>query len=114
MVLVSHSMGGALALFFMKWVESPVGGNGGPRWVEQHIHAFVNIAGPLLGAPKTAAALISGEVRDSAQLGAVGAFALEQFFSRSDRLKLMRSWAGGAAMLLKGSPPVVYCAAIID
>lgn len=27
-------------------------GNGGPTWVDDHVEAFVNIAGPLLGVAK--------------------------------------------------------------
>ncbi|KAJ1305939.1 hypothetical protein OPQ81_010658 [Rhizoctonia solani] len=71
-VLVSHSMGGSVVMvsraaklfistftpsfnanyprlqYFLKWVEAPSYGNGGPNWVEDHIEAFVNVAGTLL------------------------------------------------------------------
>lgn len=47
--------------YFLKWVESPIGGNGGPRWTEEHIESFVNIAGPMMGVPKALTAMLSGE-----------------------------------------------------
>ncbi|KNZ80989.1 Phospholipid:diacylglycerol acyltransferase [Termitomyces sp. J132] len=36
-------------LYFFKWVESPLHGGGGPRWVENHIEAYISIAGTHLG-----------------------------------------------------------------
>ncbi|KAG0027919.1 hypothetical protein BGZ81_005162 [Podila clonocystis] len=101
-VLVAHSMGSSVVLYFFKWVESPSGGKGGPNWVNDHIHTFVNIAGPMLGVPKTLAAVLSGEVRDTAQLGVVSAYVLEKFFSRRERADLFRSWGGLSSMIPKG------------
>ena len=51
-VLISHSMGGTVVMYFLAWVTADVkdgGGGGGKDWVEKHIHSFVNIAGTLLG-----------------------------------------------------------------
>lgn len=101
-VLVAHSMGSSVVFYFFKWVESPSGGKGGPKWVNDHIHTFVNIAGPMLGVPKTLAAVLSGEVRDTAQLGVVSAYVLEKFFSRRERADLFRSWGGLSSMIPKG------------
>ncbi|KAF9206650.1 hypothetical protein BGZ49_002059 [Haplosporangium sp. Z 27] len=101
-VMVSHSMGSTVLFYFFKWVESPNGGKGGPNWVKDHVHSFVNIAGPMLGVPKTLAAVLSGEVRDTAQLGVVSAYALEKFFSRRERADLFRSWGGLSSMIPKG------------
>ncbi|KAF9436463.1 hypothetical protein BGZ76_003924 [Entomortierella beljakovae] len=101
-VLVAHSMGSTVLFYFLKWVESPEGGKGGPSWVKDHIHSFVNIAGPMLGVPKTLAAVLSGEVRDTAQLGVVSAYVLEKFFSRRERADLFRSWGGLTSMIPKG------------
>jgi phospholipid:diacylglycerol acyltransferase len=61
-VLVSHSMGGTVTLWFLKWVEAKGYGNGGSDWAEKHIEGWVNIAGCLLGVPKAMAAFMSGEV----------------------------------------------------
>ncbi|GAA5888949.1 hypothetical protein JCM16303_004681, partial [Sporobolomyces ruberrimus] len=105
-VLISHSMGSTVLLWFLKWVESPVGGNGGPDWVNKHVSDWVNIAGTLLGVPKAMSALVSGEMRDTVEVNIAGAYLLEKFFSRSDRAKLFRSWAGAASMMLKGGNDV--------
>ncbi|KAF9935480.1 hypothetical protein BGZ65_003364 [Modicella reniformis] len=101
-VLVAHSMGSLVLFYFFKWVESEQGGNGGPNWVKDHVHSFVNIAGPMLGVPKTLAAVLSGEVRDTAQLGVVSSYVLEKFFSRRERADLFRSWGGLSSMMPKG------------
>ncbi|KAF9928557.1 hypothetical protein FBU30_002295 [Linnemannia zychae] len=101
-VLLAHSMGSTVLFYFFKWVESDKGGKGGPNWVNDHVHTFVNIAGPMLGVPKTLAAVLSGEVRDTAQLGVVSAYVLEKFFSRRERADLFRSWGGLSSMIPKG------------
>ncbi|KAF9579305.1 hypothetical protein BGW38_004492 [Lunasporangiospora selenospora] len=101
-VLVAHSMGSLVLFYFFKWVESDLGGKGGPNWVNDHVHTFVNIAGPMLGVPKTLAAVLSGEVRDTAQLGVVSSYVLEKFFSRRERADLFRSWGGLSSMIPKG------------
>ncbi|CAE6486931.1 unnamed protein product [Rhizoctonia solani] len=105
-VLVSHSMGGTVTMYFLKWVEAPSYGNGGPNWVEEHIEAFVNVAGTLLGVPKAMAAFVSGEMRDTVEVNPAGAYVLEKFFSRKERARLFRSWAGSASMWIKGGDAV--------
>ena len=70
-VLVSHSMGGTVSYYFLQWVTADVkngGGGGGKNWVDKHIQSFVNIAGTLLGVPKSIPALMSGELKDTAQM----------------------------------------------
>ena len=47
-MLIAHSYGSNVVVYFMRWVESKSGGGGGPQWVDAHITSFVNIAGPLL------------------------------------------------------------------
>jgi phospholipid:diacylglycerol acyltransferase len=54
--------GSSLFPYFLKWVESPLGGNGGPHWTNNHIESFVNIAGSLLGVPKAISTLLSGKL----------------------------------------------------
>lgn len=107
-VLVAHSMGSTVALYFMKWVEAegPGYGNGGPDWVDKHIESFVSIAGTFLGVPKAMAALLSGEMRDTVELPPAAAYLLEKFFSRKERAKLFQTWAGSASMLIKGGNAV--------
>lgn len=101
-VVVGHSMGSICCLFFFQWVESPLGGNGGDQWVAEHIEAFVNIAGPLLGVPKTLSSLISGEMRDTAELNDMLEFLKETFISRKDLLRAFRSFSSLASMIPKG------------
>ncbi|CAG8699261.1 6762_t:CDS:2, partial [Acaulospora colombiana] len=90
-VLVGHSMGTLVTLYFFKWVESPNGGMGGKSWVNDYIESFVNIGGPLLG-----------EMRDTVELGAFGVYVLEKFFSKIERADLFRTWGGLSSMLPKG------------
>ncbi|GAA6031946.1 hypothetical protein JCM8097_003355 [Rhodosporidiobolus ruineniae] len=105
-VLVSHSMGSTVLLWFLKWVESPSHGGGGDTWVNDHISDWVNVAGTMLGVPKAMAALLSGEMRDTVEINQAAVYLLERFFSRSERAKLFRSWAGAASMMLKGGNDV--------
>lgn len=107
-VLVSHSMGSSVALHFFKWVEAsgPTFGNGGPDWVENHVESLVSIAGTFLGVPKAMSALLSGEMRDTVELPPAGAYLLERFFSRRERAKLFRTWAGSASMTIKGGEAI--------
>ncbi|KAA8566219.1 hypothetical protein EYC84_008819 [Monilinia fructicola] len=44
-VLVSHSMGGQVLFYFMHWVASPSGGNGGDDWVDKYVDSWINISG---------------------------------------------------------------------
>ncbi|KAG7661385.1 LRO1 [[Candida] subhashii] len=103
-ILVGHSMGSQVIFYFMKWVEAngELYGNGGPNWVNDHIEAFVDISGSSLGAPKTISALMSGEMKDTVQLNALAVYGLEQFFSRRERVDLLRSFGGIASMIPKG------------
>ncbi|CAG8496425.1 5614_t:CDS:10 [Ambispora gerdemannii] len=105
-VLIGHSLGSTVVLYFLKWAESPLGGNGGPNWVNDHIESFVNIGGPLLGLPKALSALLSGEMRDTVELGAFGIYVLERFFSKRERAELFRTWGGLASMLPKGGEAI--------
>mmetsp|Transcript_1417 Transcript_1417/g.2985 ORF Transcript_1417/g.2985 Transcript_1417/m.2985 type:complete len:739 (+) Transcript_1417:101-2317(+) len=108
-VMISHSMGGTVAYYFLQWVVADVkigGGGGGKKWVEKHVHAFVNIAGTLLGAPKAIPALLSGELKDTAtmfpQLGEL----LERYFGRRWRKNLWTSWGSLYGMLPKGGDEI--------
>ncbi|KAF9075627.1 LACT-domain-containing protein [Rhodocollybia butyracea] len=96
-VVAAHSMG---ATYFLKWVESPEHGGGGADWVENHIEAYISIAGTHLA--KAMTAFLSGEMKDTVQLNPAGAYVLERFFSRAERRRLFLSWAGSASMWVKG------------
>ncbi|CCE63001.1 hypothetical protein TPHA_0D03660 [Tetrapisispora phaffii CBS 4417] len=103
-VLIGHSMGAQVVFYFLKWVEAegPNYGNGGPGWVNKYIDSFINVSGTLLGAPKAVPALISGEMKDTIQLNAIAMYGLEKFFSRRERLNLLRTWGSIPSMFPKG------------
>lgn len=103
-VLFSHSMGSQVAFYFLKWVEAEGEhyGNGGDGWCNKYIEAFVDISGSLLGAPKAVPALISGEMKDTVQLNELAVYGLESFFSRRERLDLLRTFGGIPSMLPRG------------
>lgn len=107
-VILSHSLGGIIWLYFQKWVESNVvteqvqGGGGGPTWIDRHVHAVASIGAPYLGLPKAVCMTISGEMRDTAQMGKFETFLLDMLMNKKERLGLFRTWLGGYAMLPKG------------
>lgn len=93
-VLTSHSMGAIVVHYFFAWVteiESKGGGGGGKNWVDDHIHAYVNIAGSHLGVPKAASALASGETSDSVFTGGLGNV-VERFLPRKARREMYSTW----------------------
>lgn len=51
---------------FLTWADA-----GQRGWTETHIESIINIAGTSLGVPKSITSLLSGETRDTAQLGAL-------------------------------------------
>ncbi len=102
-VIIAHSLGSNVWLYFQKWVEARAGDRG---WIDKHIEAFVNIAGPLLGAPKSISTILSGETRDTATLGTLETYLLESFLSKQERLSLFRSWMGGFAIFPKGGSKI--------
>ncbi|KAL2375187.1 phospholipid:diacylglycerol acyltransferase [Blastomyces gilchristii SLH14081] len=105
-VLVSHSMGSQVAMFFFKWVESPEHGNGGADWVETYVDSWINISGCMLGASKGVPAILSGEMKDTAQLNAFAVYGLEKFLSKGERAELFRAIPGISSMLPKGGEAV--------
>jgi phospholipid:diacylglycerol acyltransferase len=104
--LVSHSMGSQVLFYFFHWVASESGGRGGDDWVEKHIDSWINISGCMLGAVKDLPAVLSGEMRDTAQLNAFAVYGLEKFLSREERADLFRAMPGLSAMLPIGGEAV--------
>ena len=97
--LLSHSMGSQVLFYFFKWVESDLGGSGGPSWVEDHVDSWINISGCMLGAMKGVPAVLSGEMKDTAQLNAFAVYGLEKFLSRHERAEIFRAMPGISSML---------------
>ncbi|KAF1809380.1 LACT-domain-containing protein [Eremomyces bilateralis CBS 781.70] len=106
--LLSHSMGSQVLYYFFHWVESeaPGHGGGGPNWVETHVDSWINISGCMLGALKGLTAVLSGEMRDTAQLNAFAVYGLEKFLSRHERADLFRAMPGISSMLPMGGAAV--------
>lgn len=103
-VLIGHSMGSQVIFYFLKWVEAdgPHFGNGGKSWVNDHIEAYVDISGSVLGTPKAITALLSGEMKDTVQLNGLAVYGLEKFFSRRERSDMLKTFGGIPSMLPKG------------
>ena len=96
-VLVGHSYGNVMIAAFLRWADER-----DPGWTDRYVHAFVNIAGPLLGIPKANAALTSGEVKDSAMLPSVTRRVLDSHVLRRSRAAVFRSWPCLASMMTRG------------
>lgn len=60
----------------------------------------------MLGAVKGVPAVLSGEMKDTAQLNRLAVFGLEKFFSREDRAEILRAMPGISSMLPKGGDAV--------
>ncbi|KAJ4291515.1 phospholipid:diacylglycerol acyltransferase [Collariella sp. IMI 366227] len=105
-VLASHSMGSQVVFYFFHWVGSRHGGNGGDDWVEKHIDSWINVSGCMLGAVKDVSAILSGEMRDTAQLNAFAVYGLEKFLSKSERAEIFRAMPGMSSMLPIGGSAI--------
>ncbi|KAK7180911.1 hypothetical protein DPSP01_000618 [Paraphaeosphaeria sporulosa] len=105
-VLLSHSMGSQVLYYFLHWVEAEGYGNGGPGWVEAYIDSWINISGCMLGALKGMPAVLSGEMKDTAQLNAFAVYGLEKFLSRHERAEIFRAMPGISSMLPLGGNAV--------
>ncbi|RDW68019.1 putative LRO1 [Coleophoma cylindrospora] len=105
-VLVSHSMGSQVLFYFFHWVASPNGGDGGDNWVDDYVDTWINVSGCMLGALKGLPAVLSGEMKDTAQLNAFAVYGLEKFLSREERAELFRAMPGISSMLPMGGNAV--------
>ena len=50
--------------------------------------------------------LYTGETRDTAELGLIGAFLSDNFVPRNERVRLFRTWGSGLGMLPNGGPSI--------
>lgn len=101
-VLTSHSMGSQVVFYFFHWVASDQGGKGGSGWVDRYVDSWINVSGCMLGAAKDVAAILSGEMRDTAQLNAFAVYGLEKFLSKDERSEIFRAMPGLSSMLPMG------------
>jgi phospholipid:diacylglycerol acyltransferase len=105
-VLLSHSMGSQVLYYFLHWAEAKGYGNGGSGWVDEYIDSWINISGCMLGALKDMPAVLSGEMKDTAQLNAFAVYGLERFLSRYERAEIFRAMPGLSSMLPLGGNAV--------
>ncbi|KJR79882.1 phospholipid:diacylglycerol acyltransferase [Sporothrix schenckii 1099-18] len=105
-VLVSHSMGSQVLFYFFHWVESRLGGRGGDDWVEKYVDSWINVSGCMLGAVKDLTAVLSGEMRDTAQLNSFAVYGLEKFLSKEERADIFRAMPGISSMLPMGGDAI--------
>ncbi|KAI2627516.1 LACT-domain-containing protein [Hypoxylon sp. NC1633] len=105
-VLTSHSMGSQVLFYFFHWVASAQGGKGGDDWVDRYVEAWINISGCMLGAVKDVTAILSGEMRDTAQLNAFAVYGLEKFLNKDERAEIFRAMPGISSMLPIGGDAV--------
>lgn len=105
-VLTSHSMGSQVLYYFLHWVQSEQGGRGGEDWVERHVDSWINISGCMLGAVKGLTAVLSGEMRDTAQLNQFAIYGLEKFLSKEERAEMFRAMPGISSMLPIGGDTI--------
>ena len=93
--------------------ESLKGGKGGAT-MSDNIAAYVNIAGPTLGMPKSVSALLSGEMRDTAILNElemtlgpmISTFVEKLIGSLEESTLVFRSWSSLWSMLPIGGDDV--------
>ncbi|PHH73029.1 hypothetical protein CDD83_4824 [Cordyceps sp. RAO-2017] len=105
-VLASHSMGSQVIFYFFHWAQSDQGGGGGDDWVDRHVDSWINMSGCMLGAVKDLTAVLSGEMRDTAQLNAFAIYGLEKFLSKEERADIFRAMPGVSSMLPLGGNAV--------
>ncbi|KAH3744198.1 Lecithin:cholesterol/phospholipid:diacylglycerol acyltransferase [Pelomyxa schiedti] len=101
-VLITHSMGANILLHFLKWVESPLGGRGGPTWVNDHVQSVVAIGPPWLGSPKVIPPILSGEMSEATRILGPLTVMFDKFFSKQQRMQLFRSWGSLGSLLPRG------------
>lgn len=83
-------------------------------WTDKYVGSVMNIAGPLLGVPKGIPSLYSGEMRDTAEMGAIAQAVKEQIMPRRHVKALFQSYGSVPAMLPLGGDTIWGKTAIAD
>jgi len=104
-LLIGHSMGCNVVSYFLQWVESEHGGRGGDGWVNRHVRSVLHVGAPLAGSPKASGGLLSGEFRDTANMGMLNTL-IDAVVSKKERAAFMRTWTSMNHLLPKGGPAV--------
>ena len=96
-LFITHSFGAKVWFFFINWVQEHLG----PLWLDQHIHTTYHVAPVFLGVPKSISSTLSGDTRDTAQLGAMSTL-LDTLLPPADRTNLTATWGSLVDMLPQG------------
>lgn len=96
-LIVTHSFGSKIWFYFLQWTAEHFS----ESWIEDYISVTYNIGGVFLGVPKAVAATLSGDTRDTAQLGALSTL-LDTLLPPSDRSALFSGWGSLVDMLPQG------------
>jgi len=98
-VLLCHSLGCKTGHYFLNFAKDHP--EGGENWIKKHIHAYMPVGAPHLGAPKAVRATIDGD-----KMG------LDAFLNDEEGLILGRSLGSGPWLapreLPRKAPPVVF------
>lgn len=89
-VLLAHSLGCKVCHYFLNFVKQH---HFGQHWINRHIHTFMPVGGPHLGAPKACRAVVSGD-----KMG------LDTFLNDDEAVGLGRSW-GSSPWLVPSNLP---------
>ncbi|EAQ92213.1 hypothetical protein CHGG_00448 [Chaetomium globosum CBS 148.51] len=100
------AMSSQVVFYFFHRVASKHGGNESDDWVEKHVESWINVSGCMLGALKDVTAILSGEMRDTAQLNAFAVYGLEKFLSKAERAEIFRAMPGISSMLPIGGSAI--------
>lgn len=97
-LMITHSFGAKVGFYFLNWADRHLD----PMWIENHIFASYNVGPVFLGVPKAISALLSGDTRDTAQLGPLSTL-FDSVLPSSDRSALTAAWGSIGDMLPFGS-----------
>ena len=59
-IVITHSMGTNLFLYFVEWLKLSQGKKRWRKWLRKHVGALIGIAAPLLGSPGSIKSVLSG------------------------------------------------------
>jgi len=88
-VILAHSLGCKVAHYFLNFALDKKG----QKWIDKHIHTYMPIGGPHLGAPKACRGMISGD-----KMG------LDTFLNDEEGITLFRTFGSGGWLIPSDLP----------
>lgn len=98
-IILTHSYGALHATKLLAFADRLQ-----PGWSDDHVAGVVFIGGAMLGLVKAQAALLSGEVRDTAMLPSVFKLMVDGHVERAHRMRVFRTWSSLVSLLPRGPP----------